>query len=236
MPAVVFAKFVQLIHHNIRKREEFIMSENKKKTVAFVPVKLNNERIPGKNTKPFDGGEPLITYILNTLKTVDKIDAIYVYCSDEEVVKYLPDGVGFLKRSPELDKNTTLILEVLEAFANDVEADTYVLAHATAPFISRQTIEKAIDAVNGGEYDSALSVIPCHKNSVPRTQDLKKIYVETTGLYVYGRELILNKHRRTGDKPYFVEVTNEEAIDINEKIDFVLANAVYQQRVKEGRA
>ena len=49
MPAVVFAKFVQLIHHNIRKREEFIMSENKKKTVAFVPVKLNNERIPGKN-------------------------------------------------------------------------------------------------------------------------------------------------------------------------------------------
>lgn len=33
-----------------------------------------------------------------------------------------------------------------------------------------------------------------------------------------------------------MEVTNEEAIDINEKIDFVLANAVYQQRVKEGRA
>lgn len=71
------------------------MSENKKKTVAFVPVKLNNERIPGKNTKPFDGGEPLITYILNTLKTVDKIDAIYVYCSDEEVVKYLPDVLDF---------------------------------------------------------------------------------------------------------------------------------------------
>ena len=102
------------------------MSEknNKKKTVAFVPVKLNNERLPGKNTKSFDGGKPLITYILNTLKTVDEIDAIYVYCSDEEVVKYLPDGVGFLKRSPELDKNTTLILEVLEAFADDVEADT----------------------------------------------------------------------------------------------------------------
>ena len=113
---------------------------NKKKTVAFVPVKLNNERLPGKNTKAFDGGEPLITYILNTLKTVNNIDAIYVYCSDEEVVKYLPDGVGFLKRSHELDRNTTLILEVLEAFANDVEADTYVLAHATAPFISRQTI------------------------------------------------------------------------------------------------
>lgn len=220
----------------------------KKKTVAFVPVKLNNERLPGKNTKPFDNGEPLITYILNTLKKVDKIDAIYVYCSDEEVVKYLPDGVGFLKRSSELDKNTTLILEVLEEFAKDVEADTYVLAHATAPFISKQTIEKAIEAVDSEKYDSSLSVIPCHdflwnekeplnydKKSVPRTQDLKKIYVETTGLYVYGRDLILNKHRRTGDNPCLVEVTREEAVDINEKIDFVLANAVYQQRVKEGR-
>ena len=28
------------------------------KTVAFVPVKLNNERLPGKNTKPFHNGNP----------------------------------------------------------------------------------------------------------------------------------------------------------------------------------
>lgn len=30
------------------------------KTVAVVPVKMNNERLPGKNTKCFDNGEPLI--------------------------------------------------------------------------------------------------------------------------------------------------------------------------------
>ena len=41
------------------------------KTVAFVPVKLNNERLPGKNTKPFHNGDPLICYILRTLlKTI----------------------------------------------------------------------------------------------------------------------------------------------------------------------
>ena len=27
------------------------------KTVAFVPIKLNNERLPGKNIKPFTNGE-----------------------------------------------------------------------------------------------------------------------------------------------------------------------------------
>ena len=55
------------------------------RVVAFVPVKLNNERLPGKNTKAFDGGKPLIQYILNTLKETRGIDEIYVYCSEEAI-------------------------------------------------------------------------------------------------------------------------------------------------------
>lgn len=77
--------------------------ENKKKVVAFVPMKLNNERLPGKNTKAFKGGKPLLTYILNTLTKVEGIDETYVYCSNEEVKKYLPNGIKFLKRSESLD-------------------------------------------------------------------------------------------------------------------------------------
>lgn len=30
------------------------------KIVSFTPVKLNNERVPGKNTKRFKDGTPLI--------------------------------------------------------------------------------------------------------------------------------------------------------------------------------
>lgn len=51
-----------------------IKMENKKKVVAFVPMKLNNERLPGKNTKAFKGGKPLLTYILDTLTKVEGID------------------------------------------------------------------------------------------------------------------------------------------------------------------
>ena len=29
------------------------------KVTAFVPMKLNNERLPGKNTKAFTNGKPL---------------------------------------------------------------------------------------------------------------------------------------------------------------------------------
>lgn len=134
--------------------------ENKKKVVAFVPMKLNNERLPGKNTKAFKGGKPLLTYILDTLTKVEGIDETYVYCSNEEVKKYLPNGIKFLKRSESLDTSSTLIIDVLKAFAEDVDADIYVLAHATAPFIKAKTIETAIDKVKNEEYDSAFTVKP----------------------------------------------------------------------------
>ena len=49
------------------------------KTVAIVPMKLNNRRLPQKNTKPFTNGKPLCWYILSTLLKIDQIDEVYVY-------------------------------------------------------------------------------------------------------------------------------------------------------------
>lgn len=216
------------------------------KTVAFVPVKLNNERLPGKNTKPFENGDPLITYILRTLRNTRGLDEIYVYCSDPSIQEYLPKGVIWLRRDPALDSSSTLILEVLRSFARDVDADTYVLAHATAPFISRSSIESGLMAVNSGEYDSALTVkklreflwingVPQYDTSrIPRTQDLGDIYAETTGLYIYKKELLMEQNRRTGDKPYLIAVSDIEACDINEPIDFDVAEMVFNRYVSKG--
>ena len=58
------------------------------------------------------------------------------------------------------------------------------------------------------------------------------ILVETTGLYVYRRELIVEQNRRVGDTPFLVEVSRIEAIDINEPIDFEIANAVFNSIVR----
>ena len=76
------------------------------KVVGLVPIKLNNERMPNKNILPFDGGKPLISYILDTLISIKKIDDIYVYCSSKEIKKFLPKGVSFLQRDPVLISNT----------------------------------------------------------------------------------------------------------------------------------
>lgn len=213
------------------------------KTVAFVPIKLNNERLPGKNTKCFRNGKPLITYILDTLKKVKVVDEIYVYCSDDSICEYLPSHVKFLKRPSYLDLSTTSFNEVLVSFAKDVDADIYVLTHATAPFISAGTFEKGVRAITQNGYDSALSVVKKQEfvwkdgkpfnydpKAIPRTQDLEPLYMETCGMYVYTQKLIKEERRRIGHRPYMVEVSEIEACDINTMEDFLLAEAILESR------
>ena len=209
------------------------------KTVAFVPIKMNNERLPGKNTKMFSNGRPLVNYILETLKTVPCIDQIFIYCSNQEIKKIIPKEVSFLQRPPYLDLSITSFNEVLVSFANHIEADIYVLAHATTPFIKSDTFVKAIEAVKSGKYDSAFSVEKVQeflwKNNrpfnynpkeIPRTQDLEPYYKETCGMYVYTNELIKCEKTRIGHKPCLIEVSKIEACDINNMDDFLIADAI----------
>ena len=215
------------------------------KTVAFVPVKLNNERLPGKNIRSFTNGRPLITYILDSLLHTSDVDEIYVYCSDAAIQEYLPEKVKFLKRDPYYDLSTTSFNEVLISFAELVKADVYVLTHATAPFISPDSIRTGVKKVRDEGFDSALSVSKIQEflwkdgypfnydvDQIPRTQDLSPFFAETCGLYVYTRELIIKTRKRVGSDPYLIEVSKIEACDINEPIDFMIADAIYQQRLK----
>ena len=58
------------------------------KIVSFIPIKLNNQRLPGKNTMILNG-RPTCDYIFDTISKVDSIDEKYVYCSDEAIKPYI---------------------------------------------------------------------------------------------------------------------------------------------------
>lgn len=218
---------------------------NKPKIVALVPMKLNNSRLPGKNIKRFDNGEPLCHYILSTLLIVPEIDEVYVYCSNEQIKEYIPQGVIYRKRSTSLDQDTTKINEVISAFANEISADIYVQTHVTSPFIKSETISKGIQFVLSGEYDSAFAVQnigtfmwkdgkPFNYNldNIPRTQDLDPIYAETSGFYIFRPEVINQLNRRIGNHPALVEVSAIEASDVDEAEDFMICNAIYNHIIK----
>ena len=132
------------------------------KIVSFIPIKLNNQRLPGKNTMMLNG-RPTCDYIFETISNVDTIDEKYVYCSDDSIKAYIEPyenkGLRFLKRDSYLDGFKVKGLEIIDRFVKDVDADIYVLTHVTQPFTKPESIKKALEKVVSGEYDSAFSAV-----------------------------------------------------------------------------
>lgn len=207
-------------------------------TVAIMPIKLINERCPGKNTKLL-GNKPLLAHELDNLKQTKMCDNIYVYCSDESVISFLPTDITFLKRPTFLDLPTSNFNQIFENFMKSVDADIYVYAHATAPFITTETMSQCIEAVKSGHYDSAFCAskiqtflwkngkpLNFDASNLPRTQDLDPIFKETSGIYVFTKDVYLKFRRRIGIKPFIKEVSFKETIDIDNPDDFKLAEVL----------
>lgn len=203
--------------------------------VAIMPIKLNNERCPGKNTRIL-GDKPLLQYELCSLLQTGMCDSINVYCSNEAIISYLPKEVNFIKRPKFLDLPTSNFTTIFENFLQTIDADIYVYAHATAPFIKVETMIECIEAVKSKQYDSAFCAVKLQDylwrngeplnfdaSNIPRTQDLEPIFQETSGIYVFTKEVFLKYKRRIGITPYIKEVTFKESIDIDNPEDFSLA-------------
>lgn len=208
------------------------------KTVAIMPIKLKNERCPGKNTRML-GSKPLLQWELDSLKATGLCDSINVFCSSEDVVPYLPDSVQFVKRPEFLDLPTSNFTQIFSLFMEQHPADIYVYAHATAPFVTVETMRQCILAVQSGEYDSAFCAAKLQDylwqdgkplnfdaTNVPRTQDLKPIYQETSGVYVFTKEVFLKHKRRIGINPFIKEVSIKESVDIDNPEDFDFAEVL----------
>lgn len=212
------------------------------KVVAFIPIKLNNQRLPGKNTMLLNG-RPTCDYIFDTISKVDSIDEKYVYCSDEAIKSYIKPyedrGLRFFKRDSYLDGFQVKGLEIIERFVKDVNADIYVLTHVTQPFTKSESIRAALEKVVSGEYDSAFSAVALQDymwmngkpfnydmKNIIRTQDLEPIYMETGAFFIFRKGVFTELGQRIGNKPYIYEIDQFEAVDIDTAENFEFAKAV----------
>jgi CMP-N-acetylneuraminic acid synthetase len=205
------------------------------KVVALVPIKLDSQRLPHKNILPI-GGKPLCWHIINTLVSVEHINEVYVYCSDDKIIDYIPDKAIFLKRDVGLDGDLVKGFEIYKSFIDQVDADIYILAHTTSPFIKMVTIQNALNKILLKNYDSAFSAkriqtfawyqgkpINYNINDVPRTQDIEPIFVETSAFFMFKKEIFTKFRRRIGFHPFIQEVDDMEGVDIDELKDYEFA-------------
>ena len=212
--------------------------------VAFVPCKGTSSRVESKNTKLLDS-KPLFLHTLEKLLfECPFIDKVVLDSESDDVFKvaeFLASDnpkLVFLKRDEALATNKT---DGNTLFMNEVErfdAEIYVQALCTSPFIHPETIKKGVESVMSGVYDSACTVRddklytwtkagPSYDiQNIPNSVDLPTTTVETMGLYIITRDAAKLTRRRIGNKPHMLHVTPEEAVDINYEVDFALANNI----------
>ena len=208
------------------------------KIVSFIPIKLNNQRLPGKNLLPLHG-KPACAYLFDVISQVRGIDEKYVFCSDESIREYMPAGLTFLKREKWLDGFDVKGLDIIGNFIETVDADIYVLTHVTSPFMKPSSFETALSKILYEGYDSAFSAeamqgycwyqgkpINYNPQDIVTTQNLEAVYMETGGFFMFRKEVFVKYHRRIGLNPYLHVIDRFEGVDIDTKEDFDYAQAV----------
>jgi len=216
------------------------------KVVAYIPIKLNNQRLPGKNLLPL-GDRPVCDFIFNIISAVKGIDERYIFCSDDAIKEYMPSTIRFLNRDPSLDGNQVKTMEIIHSFIEKVDADIYVLTHVTSPFLKPESIEMALHKVMYEGYDSAFCVertqslcwfrgkpLNYDLADIPRTQDIDPVFVETNGFYIFKKEVAVQQNCRIGKNPYIFEIDRLEAADIDTPDDYRFAQQIEKYLKERG--
>ena len=116
------------------------------KNVCLIPARGGSKRIPKKNIKLFHG-KPLIYWSINAAKSSNLFDEIYVSTDDleiAEIVQRYGAKVPFI-RPKEISNDYANDKEVRDHFLgwmknNNLKADILCYLYATAPFITKETL------------------------------------------------------------------------------------------------
>jgi len=218
------------------------------RVVALVPMRHHSERVPGKNYRPL-AGKPLFHHILETLQQCPSIQAIVVDTDSPTIMagirQHFPQ-VQVIERPQHLCGDDVPMNEILMYDTAQVEADLYLQTHSTNPLLRSETVECAIQTLLARypAYDSLFSVtrlqtrlwdelarpINHNPNILLRTQDLPPVYEENSCIYLFTRQTLVQRRNRIGERPYLFEIPAEEAWDIDEPLDFIIADMLLSRR------
>lgn len=205
-------------------------------------MRHHSQRVPGKNYRPL-AGKPLFHHIIETLLAVPEIAEVVVDTDSEPVMDGLRrdfPAVKIINRPESLRADDIPMNDILLYDTEQVHADFYLQTHSTNPLLRPETVSKAIQAFLAGYpgYDSLFSVtrlqtrlydqhgkaINHNPKELIQTQDLPPVYEENSCIYIFNRPNLAAKHHRIGDRPLMFEIGADEAWDIDEELDFAIAD------------
>lgn len=207
---------------------------------ALVPMKGHSERVPGKNLRPM-AGKPLFHWITKALLGAELVDEVIVDTDSDEIESAVSSAfpsVTVHRRPQHLHGDLVPMHDVVAEVARGTGHDHILQTHSTNPLLRSSTIDQAISAFRAdGEHDSLMSVTELRTrlyfsdgrpvNHDPtiliRTQDLEPVLEENSNVYVAPTNLIVATGKRIGTRPLLYPIPRGEAVDIDEELDFLVA-------------
>jgi len=213
---------------------------------AIIPVKKNSTRLPNKNILPF-GDSNLLVHKIRQLKQVKAINQIVV-STDSEVMLEMAEKEGAIPmlRPKQYADESLPISEFITYLGDNLKGDHFMWSCATSPLVDEVLYSKAIESylkkLSEG-YDSLVTVTPfqhylmddsgpfnfkrgrLHTNS----QQLKKLYLFTNGIQLTPHDKYIEWGDRIGERPFMMEVSKNESIDIDDVYDYEFALSIYER-------
>lgn len=211
---------------------------------ALIAARSGSVRVQNKNIRPF-AGSTLLEVKIEQLKRISNIDGIVVNSNDEEILSIAERmGVETVKRDPYYASNTVSMSDVYKNMAENMNCDVIVYANCTNPVIKDETIFDIVDfyAKNKDKYDSVNSAhllkefmfkdnLPINYDlrHQPRSQDLPDISALNFAVNVLSKQTMIECKNVVGVKPYLFNIDQIEATDIDNPIDFFIAEQIYHK-------
>lgn len=232
------------------------------KVLALIPARGGSQVIPRKNIKLLKG-KPLITYAIEVALQSCFHPRVVVSTDDEEIATVARSAgaeVPFL-RPTELAEDETPTFPVVQHALQWLEQhegyqpDLVVLLQPTSPLRKPEHINQGIKLLLQTNADSVVSV--CEVEHSPywmrvldndgrvkpfvetereflRRQDIPLVYRLNGALFITRRNSIINKGRLLGDDVRALIMAREDSIDIDNEVDFLLAELLLKRRLREG--
>lgn len=220
------------------------LKENKKTVKALIAARSGSVRVTNKNIRPF-AGSTLLEVKINQLKRISNIDGIVVNSNDDTILSIAERmGVEAQRRDPYYASNTVSMSEVYKNMAESMDCDIIVYANCTNPIIKDETIKSIVDFYleNHEKYDSVNSAhlikeflfkdnrpINYDLKHQPRSQDLPDISALNFAVNVLSKQKMIDCMNVVGESPFLYNIDLTEATDIDNPIDFFIAEQLYQR-------
>ncbi|MCR4694291.1 MAG: acylneuraminate cytidylyltransferase family protein [Pseudobutyrivibrio sp.] len=219
---------------------------------AVIPVREGSSRVKNKNIRSF-GNSSLLEIKIDQLKRINRIDHIIVSSDSNKMLNIAKEkGVIAIER-PDIycDEKSKSFNEVVSYIAKEqVQDDIMMWTPCVCPLLSDRSLVEGIklfENVNE-KYDSIATATLIKEyifdengpinfsvaNHV-KSQDLPNWHYIVNGFFIAKREAMENWGFVYGPNPYLFEINKYEAIDIDDILDFDVAEMLYLKMKGENK-